>query len=338
MRIYPGFITDFSIDGSCIANPYDFTDLSTTKYGYVNSWKWFFGETDTLNDTIKDPAYSYSDTGQKIVTLITTNSKGCADTAEKVLDVNAGPDLLLNFKDTLICNIDTLRLESFSSAAGAVFNWVPSYNIIGSATNKPFVYPKQNTTYSVTVSNKGCVARDSVVVNVTDHVSLNLPADTTICKTDSIRILPSTNALYFSWSPPGGLSSTSEKEPLATPLSNTQYNLFASIGKCFATDAMNINVVPYPLVNAGADATICYGKTTQLNASIQGNYFSWSPVTGLVNPNTLSPISGPQSTTTYILYVKDTLGCPKPVYDTVVVNVIPKLAAFAGNLKALLPA
>lgn len=331
VSIFPGFITDFSMNGSCIVNPYNFKDLTTTKYGYVNSWKWFFGETAGVNDSIQNPVYKYADTGQKTIMLISTNSKGCVDTATKVLGVTNGPDLSVKFADTLICSIDTLRLESFSSSPGAVFNWSPAYNIIGSNTNSPSVYPRQNTIYNVLVTDKGCIARDSIVVNVINQVALSLPPDTTICQTDSIMLLPSTNGLYFSWSPAVGLSSITDRAPYAKPLSTTAYSLRASVGKCAAVDAMNVKVVPYPAANAGLDATICYGKTAQLNANIQGSYFSWSPAETLYKSNTLTPVAGPQSTTDYILRVTDILGCPKPVTDTITVKVIPKVIAFAGN-------
>ncbi|MBV9961897.1 MAG: gliding motility-associated C-terminal domain-containing protein [Parafilimonas sp.] len=331
VKIYPGFVTDFSVAGSCIANPYNFTDLTTTKYGYVNSWKWFFGESESLNDTTQNPSYKYADTGMKTITLITTNSKGCIDTSTKLYDITNSPNLVVKFIDTLICNIDTLRLESFSSSQGAVFNWSPSYNLIGSNSSTPLVYPKQNTTYNVTVTDNGCLAQDSIAVNVIDHVSLSLPPDTTICKTDSIQLSPATNALYFSWSPPESLSNSSIEQPFARPLTNTKYNLLASVGKCFATAAMNVNVVPYPAAHAGIGASICFGKTAQLNASIEGTSFIWSPSSSLVNPNSLSPIAGPQSTTLYTLSVTDTLGCPKPSIDSVLVSVIPKVRAFAGN-------
>lgn len=329
VKIYPGFTTDFSIDGSCIKNPYTFTDLTKTKYGVVNSWQWIFNEEGS--DTVQNPAYLFANTGLKDITLISTNSKGCIDTATKSLDVMLGPDVSLKFPDTLICNIDTLQLQSSSSTVGAVFNWLPAYNIINTNSSTPFVSPKQTTTYNLTVSYKGCIAVDSVKVNVIDKVELSLPADTAICKTDGINLIPATNALYFSWSPSEGLSSTTGKEPLATPLTNTTYSLTASVGKCTARDAQSIKVVPYPAAQTGDDATICFGKTVQLNSDISAAYFKWSPANSLVNANTLTPVAGPEATTAYILTVTDTLGCPKPVSDTVVVNVIPKVAAFAGN-------
>lgn len=331
VKIYPGFKTDFSIDGSCIKNPYNFTDLTTTKYGYVDSWKWFLGETGEIDDTAKNAKYTYADTGQKTITLITTNSKGCVDTAAKVLSVTNGPDLSLKFIDTLICSIDTLQLNAASATTGAVFSWSPSYNITAANTNQPFVYPKQTTTYNVSVSYKGCETNDSVKIDVIDKVTLALPADTTICRTDSIQINPSTNALYFLWSPTATLSSATEKSPVAQPLSNTKYSVVASVGKCLATGSININTVPYPAANAGEDVSICFGTTTQLHAIVEGSSFYWTPSSGLLNANDPLTVVGPQSTTQYVLHVSDTVGCPKPVTDSVLVKVIPKVAAFAGN-------
>lgn len=329
LKIYPGFTTDFSIDGSCIKNPYVFKDLTTTKYGVVNSWQWMF---DTEGTAITpDTSFTFTNTGLKNITLITTNSKGCIDTAIKQLDVPLQPDIALKFRDTLICSIDTLQLQSASSTEGAAYRWLPAYNISDQTSAAPYVSPKQTTTYNVTVNYKGCNAVDSVKVNVIDQVNLNLPADTTICKTDAITLNPFTNALYFLWSSSEGLSSITVENPVASPLSNTTYSVIASVGKCIANGSETINVVPYPAVQASNDVAICYGTTTQLSATINGSNFTWSPSNSLLNANTLNPIAGPQATTSYVLSVMDTLGCPKLASDTIVVNVIPKVAAFAGN-------
>jgi gliding motility-associated-like protein len=42
-------------------------------------------------------------------------------------------------------------------------------------------------------------------------------------------------------------------------------------------------------------------------------------------------LAGPQATTTYFITVTDTLGCPKPVTDSILITVIPRVQAFAGN-------
>ncbi|HMG66841.1 MAG TPA: T9SS type B sorting domain-containing protein, partial [Chitinophagaceae bacterium] len=58
---------------------------------------------------------------------------------------------------------------------------------------------------------------------------------------------------------------------------------------------------------------------------------TWVPGGSLNNPFTLDPIASPKQTTAYILTVTDTLGCPKPSKDTIVVKVLPRINAFAGN-------
>lgn len=329
VKIFPGFVSDFSVAGSCSKNPYSFTDLTKTKYGYVNSWQWFFS--DTLVDTLQNFDYLFADTGYRAVTLISTNSKGCVDTITKPLRVTLGPDVQTKFADTLICSIDTLQLQSSSSLGGAKFSWTPLYNINDPTSRTPLVSPKQTTTYNVVVSYQGCSSLDSVTVNVIDKVNASLPPDTLICANDSITLRPSTNALYFLWSPANNLDNSAIENPVATPATTTTYNLLASVGKCSASTAQTISVAPYPKVNAGNDVSICYGRTVQLNAATDGQTYNWSPVNSLLDSNSLDPIAGPETTTEYILTVSNSVGCPKPVSDTVTVNVIPKVQAFAGN-------
>ena len=331
--VYPGFFPDFNATGSCVLNPYQFKDLTTTKYGVVDSWRWDFGDLTTLADTSQNqnPTYAYPGPGTVQVQLKVTNSKGCAATIVKDVVINDLPSLTMPFHDTLICGKDSVKLQSNSGSTGVSYTWSPNYNINNTSIANPTVYPLVTTTYSLTIEEKGCKNSDSVTVNVIDFVSLNAGADTTICLTDGIQLNPQTNGLNYSWSPVTGLDNPNILNPIATPLVNTTYTLTSSVGKCFTKDDIAINVVPYPAVDAGLDTVICFGKTVQLNATITASAFTWSPTNTLVNPNTLNPIAGPQNTTQYFLTVSDTLGCPKPVTDTITVRVTPQVYTFAGN-------
>src|SRR6266540_682974 len=188
--IYPGFIPDFKVNGSCVLNPYQFIDATTTKYGQVFNWRWNFGDTSITSDTsiVQNPSYQYATSGSRNVTLIVSNTKGCTDTVYKLVDIGDKPSVNLPFHDTLICNIDTLQLQANSGTGTATFNWSPSYNIINGGSADPFVFPKNTTTYSVTVNDRGCINTDSVAVNVISNVQLSVGADTTICQTDSMQI------------------------------------------------------------------------------------------------------------------------------------------------------
>lgn len=330
--IYPGFSAAFSYVGSCYKTPFSFTDKSTTKYGVINSWLWNFGDTATTKDTstLKNPSYLYSNPSSTpdIVSLIVTSDKGCIDTAYQQVRVTTLPTVSLPFKDTLICILDSLPL--LVKASGSV-SWSPNYNLINPSSLSPIAYPKDTTTYFVTVNENGCIATDSVKVNVLQYITVNAGPDTTICKTDTFRLDPVSYGLKYTWTASTGTPVNNVKYPLVQPMVNTTYFITVNLGKCAASDTINVAVVPYPFASAGADTTVCFGASVQLQGSITGSSFDWQPKNTLLNPQTLTPVAGPSATTAYILTVTDTLGCPKPVSDTIYVYVVPQLKVSAGN-------
>jgi gliding motility-associated-like protein len=72
-----------------------------------------------------------------------------------------------------------------------------------------------------------------------------------------------------------------------------------------------------------------------LNGYTNGSSFRWDPQLALMNANTLAPSAFPLQTRTYTLLGFDTLGCPKPGVDRIVVNVRPEIIANAGNDTAI---
>jgi len=332
VKVYPGFTPGFTVTGSCYQSPFIFKDNTFVKYGTVSSWSWDFGDQTTTADTSSksNPTYQYASPGTATVLLTVSSTKGCTDTVTKTISINGKPDIYLPFTDTLICSIDSLPLVVQSSSATS-YSWTPAYNIINPNAANPVVYPKDTTVYTVTVQDKGCIDSATIKVNVLDFITVTLPADTTICKTDSFRLHPTTYGLSYQWSPATGLSSTSIKYPMAAPTDNITYTITANLGKCQASTSQNIKVVAYPKADAGADTTICFAGTANLNGSMVGSAFTWSPAGSLTDGSTLQPTASPAGTTAYILTVMDTLGCPKPFRDTVVVTVLPRITLFAGN-------
>lgn len=327
---FPGFVANLKIDGSCLINPYQFTDLTVSKYGLVNSWKWDFGETTITTDTstLRNPTYQYPTVGNKTASLTVTDSKGCQSIVTKTILVGDKPSIMLLFKDTLICSIDTLQL--FANSTGT-YSWTPIATIKNPTVANPLVYPKDTTTYYLTVNNNGCINTDSVKVNVLQFITVNAGLDTAICQTDTIRLKPISDALSYVWVASTGVAVDSVKSPLIQPLQNTIYYVTANLGKCQDKDTVMVTVNPYPKSNAGADAILCYGNRVQLNANIVGATFTWSPTASLINANTLTPTAGPTKTTSYILTVTNTTGCFKSVSDTITVVVTPIVSVFAGR-------
>jgi gliding motility-associated-like protein len=341
VRVYPGFNTDFNVQGTCYINSYQFLDATTTAYGVVDSWRWSFGDPTTLADTSrrKDTTWRYSTPQAVQVKLVTTNSKGCIDSTQKTILISDKPKIDLPFKDTLICSIDTLALR-VNTTTGIV-SWaveLPSSRsrILNPSSASPLVFPVDTTRYFVTVNDNGCINTDTVTVNVLDFIDVTLGPDTSICRTDTVTLSPVSDALRYQWTSSTGESfDASAKHPKVRPLVNTQYYVTANLGYCQDKDTIQVNVAPYPVATVGPDATICFGERVQISGTMTGASFSWSPANALIYGNTLQPIAGPSRTTQFILTVTDTIGCDKPFHDTLTVRVIPPLAVYAGKDTAI---
>jgi len=339
VKVYPGFRSDFKIAGSCITNPYSFSDSTYTRYGTVNNWKWDFGEPGIRTDTSskKNPTYKYSSNGNKTVKLTVMNSNGCESIKTYSLFVKDNPVLKLPFHDTLICSIDTLQLNAsvVNPTGFATFLWTSKDSIINPTSLNPFVNPKDTAYYYLLLSDSGCYARDTVKVNVLDGINVNVkPKDTSICEKDSIQLFSYTNGLQFNWSSNSSEVIKQTKNPIVHPSAfQTKYLVTANLGKCIAKNSLLIEVRPLPKVNAGLDETICFGYNVQLRSNIVGSIFKWSPTNTLSDSTTLFPVAFPDTSTLYTLTVIDTnkIGCPKPVTDTLIVRVIPKVKIYAGN-------
>ncbi|MCX6264345.1 MAG: PKD domain-containing protein [Bacteroidetes bacterium] len=342
VKVYPLLKTSFNIAGTCIINPFTFKDVSTSKYGTIVSRKWDFGDVNSTADTASavDTAWTFSSPGTVQIKLKISNSFGCSDSLTKTLTILDKPFLNLPFKDTLICSIDTLPL--IANIAGGVISWSPTAGanqnrILFSNTANPLVYPRDTTRYVVTVNDKGCINRDTVVVNVLQFISVDAGKDTAICKTDPIRLATISEALSYLWTSSSGEVVDPIKNPIVQPLVNTSYYVLANLGKCQAKDSVRVKVVPYPYAYVGEDTTICFGNRVKLSAIASGSYFSWSPTVSLINERTLSPLAGPSYTTMYILTISDTTGCPKAVNDTIIINVLPPINAYAGRDTTIVP-
>jgi len=330
--VFPGFFPDFEVFGKCKNTPIQFTDKTTAAHGNVDKWKWNFGEPTSLTNTstLQHPTHSYASANSYNVEFIVGTSVGCIDTIYKTIEILNQPPLSVFPKDTLICVIDTLQLNAFGDGT---FLWSPNYMIDNVNNQNPLVSPDITTTYRVTLTDAfGCNGYDSIKVNVKSFVTQFAGPDTSICLTDPVVLQLTSDALHWLWTETPAnntLNDPTLKNPTARPLVTTTYHVVGNIGKCIAEDDITVKPVPYPVANAGPDNTICFGSSAQLNAS-GGSIYSWSPsafltATNIPNPQSIKPTDNVR----YIVTVRDVLGCPKPVKDTMFLFVA-KIKANAG--------
>ena len=336
VRVYPGFKPDFTFSGICQNKPTVFKDASTSIYGTVTSWNWNFGDFNNVNNVVSNtnnPSHTYTSIGDRVAQLIVGNSTGCIDTVTKLVRILDKPPLTLGFKDTLICNKDNVQLLA---SGDGVFSWSPGATLSNANVNNPVAAPKQNTIFIVTLNDNGCISQDTVMVRVTDKVTLEMIPDTTVCQGDIIQLRCNSDAFTYSWSPAATLDNAASANPSAATFTTTTYTVTASIGSCTNTGQVKVTPVPYPKIDAGPDARICFGTSTQLTAQTDGVSIQWMPDSSLSNASIFNPVASPIHTTAYVAMATDNKGCPKPSYDTVIVDVIPDIAASAGRDTAVI--
>lgn len=154
----------------------------------------------------------------------------------------------------------------------------------------------------------GCIAGvgDSLVIYIYDAVPLEVSADTLICP-GTEATLTASGANSYVWTPDATLSTPDESETGASPTVNTVYTVEGTLFGCVNTAEVEV-LIQEPTADAGADTTIFYGESASLDAS-GGVSYSWSPSTGLSDPNSENPTATPDLTTTYTVTVTTAIGC-----------------------------
>ena len=103
----------------------------------------------------------------------------------------------------------------------------------------------------------------------------------------NVRVYYSTKAgLYYSWNT-GDTTATIQVAPNQSGLYSV---IVYDTSGCKNRDSVQIDVKPSPLVDAGADTTLCSGETHQLNGSTNENNFVCNPITGLSDGAVLNPV------------------------------------------------
>ncbi len=332
VKIFPGFVPDFSVNGYCYQNSFNFNNTTFAQYGFVDSVHWDFGEISLNDDTsiLKNPIYKYLTPGNRTVFFYAHSSKGCEDTLSKIITVLDKPTIILPFKDTLICSIDTLQLQSSSN--GVSYSWSPNLDISNTNIPNPLVYPNDTVTYILTVTDHGCINSDTIKVNVLDFITVDAGPNANVCLTDTFKMQTNSHALSYVWTPALTLNDSTLKYPLAVPTQAvTKYYVKANLGKCQDRDSVTLFTFPYPTAKASVDTSICLSQTVKLTGNFTGNVFHWSPGNSLSDSTLLSPIAKPNTTTTYIFTAQYSAGCLKAVSDSVTVTVVQPFTVYAGR-------
>lgn len=172
--------------------------------------------------------------------------------------------------NTQICNGSTTQL---SATGGTSYSWTPAGSLSNPNIANPIASPTQTTVYYVEMDfNTGCSIVDSIIVTVITTPTINIDANTQICRGDTTTLTAQGNGNTYSWSPNTNISSTNSAVVNVWPTTSMYYYCTIT-NSCFTnTDSILVNVFQPTSVVASNDTVICQGNSAVLTA-----YASMSP-------------------------------------------------------------
>ena len=332
VRVFPNFTSDNST--ICDQGTVKFRD-STQTNGAIQSWDWDFG--DGTTGTGSAPVHFYATTGRYNVKLRVTTEFGCVDSIIKpaFVKVVATPNTAIQSADTVCQNRNITFSGRLVTPDTSALTWQWNFangntSNVQNPPSQPYLVPGTFTVQMLVTNSSGCT--DTVLKVITVHPRPNIDAgmDTTLCLGQQAT-LNATGGASYSWLPPNTtLGCTNCATPVASPLITTVYTVrgVSALG-CSADDSVRITVIQPSKVVAPPSDSLCLGQGIQLFAT-GTQVYSWSPATGLNNPNTASPIARPTATTLYVVTGSDAKGCFITT-DSVLISVFPYPTADLGR-------
>jgi gliding motility-associated-like protein len=223
--------------------------------------------------------------------------------------------------DSTVCKNSNVRL---SVSGGSGFLWSPAIYLDNPNSPDPVATPVQDTEFYVTGKDAdNCDVKDSVFIKIQPKPVFNAPSDQTVCKGDSV-VLKGNNdpSDIYSWSPASTLNDAGSPAPQASPDITTTYHLHIVNAHCSLYDSafdVQVLVNPSPVITAQKSNDInCSIISSNLSVSGSDSY-TWTPASGLNDPNISSPVATISQTTTFIVQGKNAQGCIS--FDSVTVAV-----------------
>lgn len=196
----------------------------------------------------------------------------------------------------LICNAIPVLLQVAAGAAS--YQWQNDGVAIAGSTNNSFL-AGQSGNYNVIITNSsGCsAASNTVVVSFNASISVSIyNANPFPCDGDVVYLSTTQNYNQIGWT-------TGETGIQIAITQSGKYGVtVVNSGGCTASDEVDLNFLPKPFVDAGADVSSDCVEGIMLNGVGEGSPL-WEPSLGLSNDNTFDVNAAPTNTTIYYLTV-----------------------------------
>lgn len=203
----------------------------------------------------------------------------CVVSDSVYVSINPNPRVNLG-NDTAICVGNSITLQSSVGYTAPTYLW-------STGATTASIIPTTSGIYSLTVTENGCVGRDTMNFIYKPNPRVNLGNDTGVCSGTIIRanILPGFGISYL-WS----TGATTFFIPIPT---TGNYWLRVDSNGCRSTDSINVAVYPDFAVQLGNDTSYCQSDSVVLQSRVvytSAASYLWS--TGATTPTITIATSG----------------------------------------------
>lgn len=321
VRLLPDHITVLNADTAVCAG----TTISLRADGDTSfSYNWT-PEPDVANPLLPNTTLTARTSGYY---TLTASFPGCIDMPDSFyVEVQPVPKVDIG-PDKIICSYDTIQLYAAVTPAGYpnyTYQWRPGTGMTDSTAQMPVFYGDASVPeLRVKVSTPlGCSGSDTMMVTVFAGDFLVASPDTGACPPASIQLLAD-GATSYTWSPSYGLDHDDIANPVASPVSPTQYTVLGAKNygshTCYDTQLVMVNVYPQAVINLPDSVQLWPGESYQIDPTGNALYFHWFPPSGLNADNISNPVAQPEVRTRYFVTARTEQGCEVKDSIDVLVN------------------
>ncbi len=210
--------------------------------------------------------------------------------------------------DTIVCPGDLVEISAYDpNCLDCVYSWGDDPNNTDSVR---VVSTLTDVIYSVTLTDGvGCQKSDDINITLADVPEVELGPDQQICAGDIITLDAENPGSTYAW------NTTSVDQTITVDTTGLYAVTVTAPSTCAVTDSIFVVENPLPVVDLGADTTICAGESVTLVAGFPGMDYNWN----------VSPLNQPSITVsnTGLVTVEVTDGNNCSATDQIDVQVIP---------------
>lgn len=331
--------------------------------GDASDWKKWTAGSGTLNITFNTPGIYY-------ITLHISNKKCGIDTITQKVCIQNKPKAIFNFTDldADACLSDTITFKNNSVNEACInnkYSWAitnsdpngcsngdaPVYITGNSTALSPEVWFRQPGNYRITLNASAiasCFDTTSKILIIKGKPKIVLSTINDICTGNTITPTATAQDCYsgetlsYKWDfPNGSPTASTQLNPgnIAYAATGIQTVSFSAANSCGTSiSSQTFSVIDKPIANAGNDVLLCEGDGKTIGTNT-GNYtYSWSPATGLSNPNIATPLvtltykNSSADTVIYTVKVSAGTNCESTDKVRAIVQQKPNVLVSANNI------